>query len=202
DNLSVLANLCGESYPARMKAAFSLIILALLSSSALSQNPLFVGFEHHYQKLESLLGNFDRVHFLDRQENKQIVVRYNEATVTYQFNRGYLYKIDMAREFTSARQGKEAFEGCMRFFQRIAARQVDFRKKSGRKSCVTAMPDKLYHLSLEEADEKCNLVLSSHSPIVTPFFQLSKHDYDLLPSQEKSTSYVLQSFQRNQEKFL
>ena len=197
-----MGKLCIESYSARMKAVFSLFILALLFSPALSQNPLFVGFEHHYGQLESILGDFDRVHFLDRKENKEIVVRYNEATVTYRFNRGYLYKIDMAREFSTSRQGKEAFEGCMRFFQRIAARQLDFRKKSGRKSCVTAMPGKLYHLSLKEEDEKCNLVLSSRSPIITPLLQLSKHDYDLLPSREQSTSYVLRNFKRKQEKFL
>lgn len=179
-----------------MRPFITFIILTLCYLSSSAQNPLFLGFDYQYDGVKSWLQNYDQVRWVSQEVNQRIVIEHNQATVTYLFNQGQLYQIDMSREFSSKKQGKEAFEGCLRYFKMIATNEVNFARGQGKHCKISEKNGKLYDLKLvpvESLDEALfQLKLSSRDPRLTPMAKREASDFELTIMKEQEALQWLQ----------
>ncbi len=179
-----------------MKHFITLISLLLVSLSTYAQNPMFLGFDYQYDGVKKWLTQYDQIKWLSQEANHKIVIEHNQAKVTYMFNQGQLYQIEMCRDFSNKKEGKAAFEGCLRYFKMIATNEMAFTRDEGKHCKIIEKSGKLYDLHLVPAEfpgeEGFQLRLSSRDPKMTPMNQREESDYDLTIMQEHEALTLLQ----------
>ena len=176
-----------------MKTLLTLSIILTCSLFGKSQNALFVGFDHNYASVEETLRGFERARFHTNVPNKKIVVEYNRAIITYLFNQGQLYKIEMNKRFDTKRQGKEAFDGCLKYFQTISARQLDYSRCPKSITCISSKMGTVYQLRLVPGDESTSafeLQLSTNDPFFTPPHEWENYDHQVAREDQSTLEYI------------
>ncbi|MEL7534736.1 MAG: hypothetical protein AAFN10_25745 [Bacteroidota bacterium] len=179
---------------------------SLLSTIALqAQNPMFCGFESQFGGVLSWLEAKSNLEITEQIPNKSIVVAYNEAVYGYHFNRGILYEIRMQRVFATKKEGKEAYEGCMRYFKMISPKGSEFKNGKGRSCQIREARGRLYDLELHQLEgghEVFELILTAKDPRLMPFEEHDPKDSRFFLDEFLTHEYLLQSIGNQKLNFL
>ncbi|MEM9986495.1 MAG: hypothetical protein AAF804_15490, partial [Bacteroidota bacterium] len=128
---------------------------------------------------------------LESRPSELLVVKAWDATLTYHFNEGWLYQIDMVREFDKRKVGHKVFEESQAYFQAIRAEvlSLDLDDKFHQAALYT-QPGRLFELEYKVlADQRTVVKLSSTSTVNKPLHHHDRKDaLDWLQKQEQMTA--------------
>ena len=151
-----------------------LLLLALVSSFGIfAQNIFFVDFATRYAEVQQRMEDHPCVEVVQSIEDEVLVVHSIDAEFTYQFNQGWLYRIEMVRHIDDIRAGRKAYQESEAYFRVIQAQQlsapVDERSHRAR---VFARTGRIFHLEYEQIGKKeAELTLISTSTVNQPVYE-------------------------------
>ncbi|MEM6343846.1 MAG: hypothetical protein AAF927_08200 [Bacteroidota bacterium] len=188
-----------------MKWIITLAFSALPVLALQAQNPMFCRFESHFGEVLAWLEGKSNIEITEKVANQMILVDYNDAAYGYHFNRGMLYEIQMRRVFATRKEGKEAYEGCMRYFKMISPKGSEFKNGKGRSCQIREARGRLYDLELcqlEGGHEVFELVLTAKEPRMMPFDEHNPTDSRYSLDEGLTHEYLLQSISNLKLNFL
>jgi hypothetical protein len=189
-----------------MKHFITLKVFLLSLSMLSAQNPLFLGFDSQYEGVRNRLENNEQVKWLSAENNRRIVIEHNNATLTYLFNQGRLYQIDMCKQFESKKEGKAAFDGVLKYFKMIATNELAFNNRRGKHCRISEKSGKLYDLHLVELEaepkEGFLLKLTSRDPRLTPMAMREAGDFHLAMDENRAVEHMIKGLITHQTKYL
>lgn len=166
---------------------------------------MFCSFESQFGGVLGWIQAKPNAQITDLAANQRILVEYHEATYGYLFNSGMLYEIQMRRLFATKKEGKEAYEGCMRYFKMISPQGSEFKNGSGKSCQIREVKGKLYDLVLKQVDsehEVYELLLSAKDPRLMPIDNQNPLDDRLALDEFLTHEFLLQSISLQKHNFL
>lgn len=185
-----------KNYPKQMKRFITLALCIISVFTMSAQNPMFCGFESQFGGVLDWLEAKPRAEIVEKAANQLILVEYNEASYGYHFNRGILYEIQMRRVFASKKEGKEAYDGCMRYFKMISPKGSEFKNGSGKSCQIREAKGKLYDLVLQQVDQEhefYELMLTAREPRLMPLDKHNAQDARLALDEFLTHEYLLKT---------
>lgn len=104
-----------------MKKLYTILPLLLLVSSTFAQNIFFVDYSIDFEAVLQEMEGRNCVEVQESFSDEYLLVSGMGAEVSYQFNEGNLYRIEMVRRFDNRRQAMRVFEESQVYFRSILA---------------------------------------------------------------------------------
>lgn len=158
----------------------TLLAIANFVGLATAQNALFVDFRNGYHQVVESMEARGYVEIESTQPGQELIVSAHGANYAYRFNQGWLYEIEMTRAFAKRRTAKQAFKGCLAYFELIKAEQIAIVEDDRhRKEMVFVRQGRVYHLRYKTlADGSIQVSLRSRYTANTPLTDWEPYDYE------------------------
>jgi hypothetical protein len=162
------------------KHLITLLIFANLVGMATAQNALFIDFRNSYDQVLKSMEARSYVSIESAAPGEELVVEAQGATYIYRFNQGWLYEIEMGRQFDKRRIAKQAFKGCLDYFEQIEAEHIAAVEDDKlRKEQVYVRTGRVYRLRYKIlADGSLDVSLRSRFTANTPLTNWEPYDYE------------------------
>jgi len=188
-----------------MKLIITLAFGLLSVFTLQAQNPMFCGFEAQFGVVLDWLESKSNIEITELVSNRTIIVDYNDASYGYQFNGGVLYEIKMRRVFASKKEGKEAYNGCMKYFKMISPQGSEFKNGNGKSCQIREAKGRLYDLALQQIEgghQVYELLLTAKDPRFMPIDNHNATDTRLSLDEFRTHEYLLKALGNQKLNFL
>jgi len=131
----------------------TLALLMTLGMGVKAQNLIFLSFDFPFREVQRTLYNVENVQILFEQDDAKIAARHGTMYVTYLFNKGALYLIDINKNYNKQKIADEAYEGCMDYFLSVGAVPVEFFEDESEKRVIATKSGMVYRLGMHKNNE-------------------------------------------------
>ncbi len=155
-----------------------LVVLAFFTPTLFGQNVFFVEYSQGYQSVLELVESKSCAKIVENRPSELLVVKAWDATLTYHFNEGWLYQIDMVREFDKRKIGRKVFEESQAYFQAIRAEALTIELENKyHQAALYTQPGRLFEIEYKVlADQRTVVKLSSTSTVNKPLYHHDRKD--------------------------
>ena len=141
---------CTRTYPLLV---CGFLFLAFQAAGLRAQNLIFLSFDYPYKEVQRTLYNVENLQILFEQDDAKIAARHGNVYVTYLFNKGAIYHIELNKNYNKQKMAEEAYESCMDYFLSVGAVPVEFFEDASDKRVIATKAGMVYRLFLHKNGE-------------------------------------------------
>lgn len=137
---------------------YALLLVGLMSlgfqaASLRAQNLIFLSFDYRYKEVQRTLYNVENLQVLFEQDDAKIAARHGNVYITYLFNKGAMYSIELNKNYNREKSAQEAYESSMDYFLSVGAVPVEFFEDATDKRVIATKSGVVYRLFLHKNND-------------------------------------------------
>lgn len=147
-----------------MKLIVTFLFSLLLHTTLWGQNSLLLAFGQNYEQVQAQLNTYTGMRFEQTEPARRLLVHYRGTQAVYLFHNDRLYQVSLIKEYQQFKTARQAYQGCLNYFEAIHAQVLDQREEKKDFAYVAVKAGHLYEVELRTYSRKQQqLMFSSRS---------------------------------------